>query len=101
MLVVRFANKFFLGGYMAEEHVKDADEFISSMNIELADDEVIEWLEQCWDSATYAAEEKFKSTNNRSDEIAFLEKLLSCVKEHCTLCRRDIDQRISELRAVR
>ena len=57
----------------------DVDEFISEHNIELADDEIHDWLAECWEEAATFTEEKLTSTNNARDEI--------CSKNVCSYCR--------------
>jgi len=48
---------------------KNAQEFIEELNIELADDEIHDWIYSAWQAATEAAEEKFISTNTGSPKL--------------------------------
>ena len=86
---------------MAAKTVYDFFEYIYSTSNRLPT------IEEIWEAATEAAEEKFKAPNNRSDEIAFAQSVND-------LCYRDMElsqivgevmklsnARIAQLRAVR
>jgi hypothetical protein len=53
---------------------KNAQEFIEELNIELADDEIHDWIYSAWEAATDAVVEKFTSTN--SDYAAALRHII-------------------------
>lgn len=43
----------------------NAEEMIEELHIELADDEVHDWIRATWEAATEAAEARFTTHNNR------------------------------------